>query len=300
MERLIQLWGLPITFKRFPGCQPISIERRHFPILKNNQYVICDKTDGERFLLLIHRVNGENKCCLIDRKGTLTPINIRPPKECYDGTVLDGEVVIEDKKKVFLVFDVVAWGGQSVTNMNLPTRMSHIIKNKKRFMRCPNEDIRIRPKVFSHLKDALGFQKHFVPTLKYKTDGYILTPIFDPVQVGTHNTMFKWKPLIDNTVDFLVKESTWKNKEDVWDMFIQEKGELVFQGHLPKEKLAQKWSKILIKAPAILECKLDKGKWKPVRHRKDKTMPNSRLCFYRTLTNINEDIKEDEIINMVS
>ena len=67
MERLIQLWGLPKTFKRFPGCQPISIERRHFPILKANQYVICDKTDGERFLLLIHRVNGENQCCLIDR-----------------------------------------------------------------------------------------------------------------------------------------------------------------------------------------------------------------------------------------
>jgi len=295
MDRLVKLWGLPKSFKRFPGCQPISIERRHFPVLKNNHYVICDKTDGERFLLFI----DNDACNLIDRKNEPTSIKIRPPKECYAGTILDGEVIVEQKKKIFLVFDVVAWAGNYVGDKDLPTRMSYIIKNQRKFIRSPKDDIRIRPKVFSHLKDALGFQKKFVPTLKYKTDGYILTPIFDPVQIGTHNTMFKWKPLVDNTIDFLIKESVWENKDDVWDMFIQEKGELVFLAHLQKEKLAQKWTKILTKGPAILECKLTKGEWKPARHRKDKTMPNSRLCFYRTLTNINENIQEDEIIHMM-
>ena len=76
LKRVNELWGLPKTFDRFPGSQPISIERRHFPLLRKNEYVICDKSDGERFLCLI----DGNTCCLIDRKCDITHIKIRPPR----------------------------------------------------------------------------------------------------------------------------------------------------------------------------------------------------------------------------
>ena len=299
LKRVNELWGLPKTFDRFPGSQPISIERRHFPLLKKNDYVICDKSDGERFLCLIDTINGEKTCCLIDRKCDITHIKIRPPKECFKGTVLDGEIVIENGKKVYLVFDVVAWAGVTLVTHDLTTRFKSIMDNHRKFIRSAGDDIRIRPKVFSHLKDAPGFKAQFIPTLKYETDGYIITPIFDHVQTGTHQNMFKWKPFKDITIDFLVKKTSWKGKEDdVWDMFIQEKGKLVFETHLQRKGLSQKWENLLKKGPAILECSYVDGEWYPTRLRKDKTLPNGRFCFYRTLTNINEDIQDDEILNI--
>ena len=299
LKRVNELWGLPKTYDRFPGCQPISIERRHFPILKKNDYVICDKSDGERFLCLIDNIDNVNTCCLIDRKCEITHIKIRPPKECFKGTILDGEIVMENGKKVYLVFDVVAWAGKNVTRLDLPTRFKYIMDTHRRFIRSAGDGIRIRPKVFSHLKDAPGFKSQFVPTLKYNTDGYIITPIFDHVQTGTHQNMFKWKPYDDITIDFLVKKTAWEGKEaEVWDMFIQEKGELVFETHLSRKGLPKKWEKILQKGPAILECSWVNETWCPVRHRTDKTLPNGRYCFYRTLTNINENIQDDEILNI--
>ena len=52
LEFLHAAWG---THNRdqFPGPQPISIERRHFPILRENEYVVCEKTDGQRNLCVL-------------------------------------------------------------------------------------------------------------------------------------------------------------------------------------------------------------------------------------------------------
>ena len=299
MQRVNKLWGLSRSFDRFPGCQPVSIERRHFPILQKQQYVICDKTDGERFLCYIDTVKGEKVCTLINRKSEFEYIKLRPPRDCFKGTIMDGEVVEEDGKKIFLVFDVVAWAGKTVTSLSLPERIKFAMDNHRKFIRSPGDTIRIRPKVFSHMKDAQLFKKQFIPTLKYGTDGYILTPVLDHVQTGTHKTMFKWKPLIENTIDFLVKPTTWK-KEGVYDMFIQEKGELIFQTHLNKQDLEEHWVDVIdSNQDVILECKYENGKWLPFRHRSDKTYPNSRYVYYRTLTNIQEDIQESELLSII-
>ena len=298
MQRVNKLWGLPASFTRFPGSQPVSIERRHFSLLKQHQYLICDKTDGERFLLYIDTVKDERVCALINRKSEFNHIKLRPPRDCYKGTILDGEVVEEEGKKIFLVFDVVAWGGKSVATQPFPERIKFISDNHRKFIRSPKDEVRIRPKVFGHMKDAMLYKKQHIPTLKYGTDGYILTPILDPVQTGTHKTMFKWKPLLENTIDFLVKPTTWQ-KDGVYDMFIQEKGDLIFQTHLKMEGLEQQWHDIIASCDTpILECKYENGEWTPVRHRDDKTYPNSRFVFYRTLTNIQEDIKENELLSI--
>ena len=46
----------------FPGPQPISIERRHFDILKNSSYLVCEKTDGVRHIMMCVMIENKKIC----------------------------------------------------------------------------------------------------------------------------------------------------------------------------------------------------------------------------------------------
>ena len=45
----------------FPGPQPISIERKHFRVLKSQPYVVCEKTDGVRHMLCSFEFEGKRR-----------------------------------------------------------------------------------------------------------------------------------------------------------------------------------------------------------------------------------------------
>ena len=61
-------WGSELM-THFPGPQPISIERKHFPILKKGTYVVCEKSDGERAILLLINLNNKPMCFMINRNN---------------------------------------------------------------------------------------------------------------------------------------------------------------------------------------------------------------------------------------
>ena len=53
---------LNIICKRdhFPGPQPVAVMKKDFETLKTQRYVVCEKTDGERHVLLLL-----NNCILV-------------------------------------------------------------------------------------------------------------------------------------------------------------------------------------------------------------------------------------------
>lgn len=43
----------------FPGCQPVSFETKHLNDIEREDYYVCEKSDGVRYLLfIVHSPKG--------------------------------------------------------------------------------------------------------------------------------------------------------------------------------------------------------------------------------------------------
>lgn len=279
-------WG---THGIFPGSQPVSIERKHFNILCSQPYVVCEKTDGVRCMLLAFMFEGRKMCVCINRALDmfLCPLSFRKPVYEGNGTILEGELYND---VTLMIYDALTVCGQGVGHLKLLDRLKHIEDFMKMLTVLKYDHIRLQMKTFHLLKDFKTFKEDYLPTVTQEIDGLIFTPVNTWVKTGTHETMFKWKPREHNTIDFQMKRvgTTWK-------LYVQEKGKLVFESLLHGDQVPP-W----VEEDAIVECQYmfndEPMWWKPLKHRKDKTFPNSRRTFYRTLVNIREDIKMEEFL----
>jgi len=292
------VWG---SRDYFPGPQPVSIEYRHFPVLKSNEYVVCEKTDGERHMLVALTYEGKRKCVFVNRAFKITPISINLPKNAYEGTILDGELYTN----TLFVYDALLINGQSVAHMNLLNRLDMASNLINSTIQMKFDKHRLKMKTFHSMKDYERFMCEYLPTVEQDIDGLVFTPINEPVRIGTHETMFKWKPKEKNTVDFYMKkgrsfEGIGKPGVPVWKLFVQEKGKLFYESEFPTSRMDESW----FEDGAIVECAYitwEEGSlwWKPLKRRHDKTHPNNRRTFYNTITNIREDIQMKEFLDCI-
>ena len=288
IETFHKIWG---TFKDgkyppiFPGPQPISIERQHFPTLQNGDYVVCEKTDGVRYALICLTFEGKQLAFLINRALQLTPVKLAFPKRAYLGTLIDGELV---DNSIFMVYDGMMIYGENIMTLNFTDRISRTEMFVKGIMKIKKDKIQIKMKQFFSTRKIKTFLEDYLPQITYKTDGLVFTPINDPIRIGTHETMFKWKPQNLNTIDFQVK----RRSNTSWGFYIQDRGVLIFQSQI--EGPESEW----LKEDNILECQymIDETPswWKPVGIRTDKHHPNNRRTYYRTMVNVRENIQIDE------
>lgn len=252
----------------FPGPQPVSIERRHFALLKKSEYMVCEKMDGVRHLLVS---TDEKKVALVDRSFHITPINYTLPKN----TLLDGELVTRnDGKQVFLVHDAVMIRGEDLKECPLTERLEKS-KALVRTILSKSPFVTIVKPMYP-LKN-LADLKH---DDNYITDGLIFTPVHEPIRTGTHETLFKWKPREHITIDFQVQDST--------KLYIQERGRLILEAELHNTTGYPDGT--------IVECDYGETGWRVVRVRTDKTYPNNRRTFLRTIVNLRENIQKDEFL----
>lgn len=267
----------------FPGPQPVSIERKHFQTLKRNKYMICEKTDGVRTALMAFTFNGTKKVTLlINRALRMTYMSLTLPRTAHHGTLLDCELI----DKTLMVYDGVWVSGKDIKPKHLAERLEDVDMFVKGILRMSKDPITVKLKEMVPLGGLSEYYRNVIPTLPYETDGLIFTPVNEPIKLGTHNTMFKWKPRDLNTIDFQVK---WRGPKCA--LYVQEKGKLIFESEIPDPSPFVD----ILKEDTIVECVYLTNEypmwWKPIGVRDDKTYPNSRFTFYRTLVNIKEDIQ---------
>ena len=291
------VWG---SKDYFPGPQPISIEYKHFPILKGAEYVVCEKTDGERYMMVALTYEGKRKCLFVNRAFKMFEVPINLKKSAYEGTILDGELY----DGTLMVYDAVRVNGASVWDLNLMNRLEAAQNLMKSVIYMKSDTWRLKCKTFHEMRNFATFMNDYLPMVEQKVDGLVFTPVNEPIRIGTHETMFKWKPQEQNTVDFLMKREPSRETPGckpgpiAWRLYVQEKGKMYFESEIPQNKMDDEpW----FEDGAIVECKYITWEepmwWKPLKRRRDKTHPNNRRTFYRTIVNIKENIQMKEFLD---
>ena len=285
------VWG---SKDYFPGPQPISIEYKHFPVLKSGEYVVCEKTDGERHMMVATTFEGKPKCLFVNRAFEMIEVKINLNKKAYEGTILDGELY----DNTLMVYDALLVCGEPVGHLNLFGRLQAADKLLKCIIYMKFDKYRMKMKTFHSMRDYDYFMYEYLPKVEQNVDGLVFTPVNEPVRIGTHETLFKWKPREKNTVDFQMKRGTSFKGEPVWKLYVQEKGKLVYESEFSIDQMNEPW----FEDGAIVECMYitwEDGPlwWKPLKRRRDKTHPNNRRTFYRTIVNIKEDIQMKEFLD---
>jgi len=257
---------------RFPGPQPVSIERRHFPLLKRQPYLVCEKTDGVRHLL----ASTDEGVFLVNRAFAREKINVRISKD----TLLDGELVkTKNGKVLFMVYDAIRVKGANVKELPLTLRLDAARKVIKAIIKTANASLEIRVKVMWPLGNPIPDLNAF----EYETDGLVFTPVNEAIRTGTHETMFKWKPRERITIDFCIKNGS--------DLFVQDKG-------IPYKEATLHLHNVRRDLPdgTIVECGYGELGWFVEKIRTDKTHANNRRTYFRTIVNIREGIELAEFI----
>jgi hypothetical protein len=204
------------------------------------------------------------------------PVKIRIPKD----TLLDGELVrLKNDKMAFVVHDAVLVKGENIMNLTLDQRLEKARGVTKAIIKTATAPFEVRVKKMYRL-----FEES-IPDLNsfdYETDGIVMTPIEEPVRMGTHETMFKWKPRDRITIDFELKNGI--------ELFVQERGEPYKEAELHTRNQHPD-----LPDGTIVECGYGDLGWFVEKVRTDKSHANNRRTFFRTVINIRENIQLEEI-----
>lgn len=278
-------WVFGSNPDRFPGCQPISIERRHFRTLTSNDYVVTEKTDGLRQFVVACRIGQQRKVFMVNRAYDIVEIPLRLGPKAYDGTILDAEFLGAH----LYVFDAIYMNGAACGHLDFLSRLERMEEFMTQVISMTNDPYKLRLKQFHVFADFVRFADEYLPSVVasgVKVDGVIFIPVREHVKMGTHETMFKYKNLEKNTIDFKLE---WDHTRTVWRMYLQDKGKPVYELDTPAN---EPW----FKSGMVVECAYDahRDAWIPQFERTDKNFPNNRRTYYRTLVNIKENLQLDD------
>lgn len=213
-----EMYSTKITNNRdvFIGCQPESIHLSSLPDLIEKEYIVVDKTDGERMLMFIHQ-----RCIyLIDRFMHISKTGATLHIDDLNNTLLDGEWVKDNNgKEIYLIFDALFIKKKDIRSHTTLTRLGFIKKIVDGLNTKATDFMEARPKVIDssfeiQMKPFVVWgcnQTKSIVSLSnrpYKTDGYVFIPNTICPKVRKWPELLKWKPLHLNSIDLFVSASS--------------------------------------------------------------------------------------------
>lgn len=207
----------------FIGCQPETLHAAHFPQLIEQDYIIFDKSDGERMMMFI----CDRHIYFIDRFMHINKTSASLTINDLDNCLLDGEWVIENGKNLFLVFDALFLQKKDVRIESTLRRLQVVSQIVKALSTHANDEFRIKvaqPDVLINanftirLKEYVRWNKNETKNIDclfnrpYPTDeGIIAIPNTACPKTKKWRDLLKFKPPHLNTIDLFVESI---NKDD--------------------------------------------------------------------------------------
>jgi hypothetical protein len=198
LKTIADAYGIRRDLTHNPCAAPTSLLRAHLPLLQNG-YVVTEKSDGVRYLLVFARLKKTSFACLVDRALAMFQIEVRAPTMLFEGSVFDCELVAAPQGHKLLVFDCIQMRAASLRKHTFARRyakMTQFVGDDK--LTCAQ--FPVIAKSFVPLTDLSHIK---VDQLGHASDGFILQPTTGQVVWGRDKHCFKWKyhPSVDVQVE---------------------------------------------------------------------------------------------------
>jgi SAM-dependent methyltransferase len=221
-----------INANYFIGAQPETLHKEKISMLYKN-YSVTDKADGERAFMIIDKIG--NLYFIDNNLNKVTKTNLNSKK--YTNTLIDGEIVKQNDKIVFLAFDLVFYNGKDLRNnteyklkqrldrlnhilLTVESNQFYLLKLKKYYY----NNVFLGSKIILDNVDQNGDYKLKINDIDiiYKNDGLVYTPMDEPYPKSRKWTsLLKWKPAELTTIDFYSKKISSENGLSRWQLFVQ-------------------------------------------------------------------------------
>lgn len=228
---ILKQWN--VQTKNFPAPLPVTLN--NLWAIQNN-YVACEKSDGERFLFVIFK----NVPYFVNRKFDVYRIgnDLLP----YDNLIYDGELVLNNDI-IYYVHDCVCINDINISKDKFYDRIGKFI----------NISINQFKVILKDFYSVLDFDELVLNSQNKQIDGYIFTPIDEPVGSFTQYSLYKWKYI--NTIDLQTSNENEKTQ------FLLQNNDVLFEADA--------------KFKGIIEVEVLGDSFKILKPRPDKIMGNS-------------------------
>lgn len=243
-EIISHAWGFPHTIHYNPSPNPISLEKKYLSQLESHlsEFVIAEKSDGIRYLLVLGTLDERGFCVLVNRKMQMFEVPVYANSDYFRGSVFDGEMVIEPvnssnlNRQKLLIFDLISVKGETRRTNHFLQRYNEYfgifdlegkdildvdtnkwetlafeMANTKEKVVCLGNKMALQfsPKPFVQLINV-GSMWRSMHSLKHLSDGLIIMRTNAPVGSGTDYNILKWKE--HHTIDLIIQSNYSKGK----------------------------------------------------------------------------------------
>ena len=272
-----------------------ELERKNLKDLKFAGYLVTEKTDGIRYFMYITKYDNKQLILMIGRNLEMYQLPLSIYDGLYANTIIDGELVDSKDGYIFNVFDAVQFCGENLMKHGFHSRFGACQELMKMVFPSEKDPFTFRTKAFypvTGVRDVVQFGRE----QGYETDGLVFYPTEKGYSAFRQWDLLKWKPLHKNTVDFMLT----KTEKNEYAFAVFNKGvHTVIQTIVVRPSLIQVEieTALLDNDSVVCECKWDSKAyiWLPQMLRRDKHHANDMFTFEKTVLNISENIRLEEL-----